>query len=160
MDPRANASREDRIAQFEFLKSIRDKADETHDAIRHMRSVKSQVFRSPRAPGRGRSTLPSSEEAHALDSLMTAVDGGSPPPNQTQKQPGHAKLSHSRLNNKLAHVASLAEHGGVCDLLSKMVGVRDEVTALIDAELAKWHTLRDERLPAFNALIRDSLRLI
>ena len=38
MDPRAECSRKDRIAQFEFLKSIRDKVDETHDAIRHMRS--------------------------------------------------------------------------------------------------------------------------
>ena len=45
---------------------------------------------------------------------------------------------------------------GVYAPTEQMVGVRDEVTALIDAELAKWHALRDERLPAFNALIRES----
>ena len=44
---------------------------------------------------------------------------------------------------------------GVYAPTEQMVGVRDEVTALIDAELAKWHALRDER-PAFNALIRES----
>ena len=60
-----------------------------------------------------------------------------------------------KLNNKLAHVGSLASMG-VYAPTEQMVGVRDEVTALIDTELAKWHALRDERLPAFNALIRES----
>ena len=152
MDPRAECSREDRIAQFEFLKSIRDKVDETHDAIRHMRSVKSQV--SGLLGRLDEDDYPAIfEEAHALDSLMTAVEEVL---YQTKLKSNQDMLNFPiKLNNKLAHVGSLASMG-VYAPTEQMVGVRDEVTALIDAELAKWHTLRDERLPAFNALIRDS----
>ena len=152
MDPRAECTREDRILQFEFLKSIRDKVDETHDAIRHMRSVKSQ---SSGLLGRlDEDDYPAIfEEARALDSLMTAVEEVL---YQTKLKSNQDMLNFPiKLNNKLAHVGSLASMGGYAPT-EQMVGVRDEVTALIDAELAKWHTLRDERLPAFNALIRDS----
>ncbi|HBE11524.1 MAG TPA: glycosyl hydrolase, partial [Flavobacteriales bacterium] len=152
MDPRAECTREDRISQFEFLKSIRDKVDETHDAIRHMRSVKSQ---SSALLGRlDEDDYPAIfEEARALDSLMTAVEEVL---YQTKLKSNQDMLNFPiKLNNKLAHVGSLASMG-VYAPTEQMVGVRDEVTALIDAELAKWHTLRDERLPAFNALIRDS----
>ena len=152
MDPRAECSRDDRIAQFEFLKSIRDKVDDTHDAIRHMRLVKSQV-----ADLLGRlddEDYPAIfEEAHALDSLMTAVEEVL---YQTKLKSNQDMLNFPiKLNNKLAHVGSLASMGLYAPT-EQMVGVRDEVTALIDAELGRWHALRDERLPAFNALIRES----
>ena len=93
------------------------------------------------------------EEARALDSLMTAVEEVL---YQTKLKSNQDMLNFPiKLNNKLAHVGSLASMG-VYAPTEQMIGVRDEVTALIDAELAKWHTLRDERLPAFNALIRES----
>ena len=152
MDPRAECSREDRIEQFEFLKSIRDKVDETHDAIRHMRSVKSQV--SGLLGRLDEDDYPAIfEEGYALDSLMTAVEEVL---YQTKLKSNQDMLNFPiKLNNKLAHVGSLASMG-VYAPTEQMVGVRDEITALIDAELAKWHTLRDERLPAFNALMRES----
>ena len=37
-----------------------------------------------------------------------------------------------------------------------MVGVRDDITAQIDAQLALWYALRDTDVPALNALIRAS----
>ena len=60
-----------------------------------------------------------------------------------------------RLNNKLAHVASLASMGWYRPT-DQMIGVKDELTALIDVELAKWYAIRNEQLPALNALIRKS----
>ena len=60
-----------------------------------------------------------------------------------------------KLNNKLAHVGALASMG-VYAPTEQMVGVRDEVKVLIDAELSKWHVLRDQRLLSFNVLIRES----
>lgn len=152
MDPRAECSREDRIAQFEFLKSIRDKVDETHDAIRHMRSVKSQVSSLlGRLDEENYSAI--FEEGRALDSLMTAVEEVL---YQTKLKSNQDMLNFPiKLNNKLAHVGSLASMG-IYGPTEQMVGVRDEVSALIDVELAKWHVLRDERLPAFNALIREN----
>ena len=64
------------MAQFEFLKSIRDKVDETHDAIRHIRSVKSQSF----APlKRLDDTFAIFEEARAR--FADDSSGGGPLPN-------------------------------------------------------------------------------
>ena len=34
------------------------------------------------------------------------------------------------------------------------MGVRDEMTALIDVQLERWYALRDADLPALNAAIR------
>ena len=51
-----------------------------------------------------------------------------------------------RLNNKLAHVASLASMGWYRPT-DQMIGVKDELTALIDVELAKWYAIRNEQLP-------------
>lgn len=152
MDPRAECTREDRIAQFEFLKNIRDKVDETHDAIRHIRSVKSQV--SGLIGRLNEEEYPAIfEEARALDSLMTAVEEVL---YQTKLKSNQDMLNFPiKLNNKLAHVGSLASMG-VYAPTEQMVGVRDEVEVLIDAELSKWHVLRDQRLPSFNVLIRES----
>ena len=152
MDPRAECSREDRIAQFNFLKSTRDKVDETHDAIRHMRSVKSQV--SGLLERLDEAEYPAIfEEGHALDSLMTGVEEVL---YQTKLKSNQDMLNFPiKLNNKLAHVGSLASMG-VYAPTEQMVGVRDAVSGLIDVELSKWYALRDERLPAFNALIRES----
>jgi hypothetical protein len=35
-----------------------------------------------------------------------------------------------------------------------MIGVRDELTVLIDAELAKLKRMFDTEIPAFNALVK------
>ena len=42
-DPRMEGSVSDRVAQFNFLLDIRNKLDETHDAIRNIRNIKSQI---------------------------------------------------------------------------------------------------------------------
>jgi hypothetical protein len=37
-----------------------------------------------------------------------------------------------------------------------MIGVKEDLSAKIDVELDAWYVLRDDILPAFNALIRNS----
>ena len=60
-----------------------------------------------------------------------------------------------RLNTKLAHVGSLASMG-LYRPTEQMFGVRDDITAQIDAQLALWYALRDTYVPALNSLIRAS----
>ena len=150
LDPRSGCTVEDRQAQFEFLKSVRDKVDETHDAIRHMRDTRGQISA---LSGR------LDEEDHAevidfgkqLDSMMVAIEEVL---YQTKLKSNQDMLNYPiKLNNKLAHVGSLASMG-LYRPTEQMVGVRDEVTALIDVELDKWYALRDDELPALNAMIR------
>ena len=101
------------------------------------------------------------EEAHAeviatgkrLDSAMVAIEEVL---YQTKLKSNQDMLNYPiRLNNKLAHVGSLASMG-LYRPTEQMVGVRDEITAQIDAQLALWYALRDTDVPALNALIRAS----
>ena len=151
-DPRTDASVEDLQARFDFLQSVRDKVDETHDAIRHMRDTRSQI---------GALSARLDEENHAeviatgkrLDSAMVAIEEVL---YQTKLKSNQDMLNYPiRLNNKLAHVGSLASMG-LYRPTEQMVGVRDDITAQIDAQLALWYTLRDNDVPALNALIRAS----
>ena len=151
LDPRTEGNEADRKAQFEFLKSVRDKVDETHDAIRHMRAARNQMAAL---------TARLDEDAHAevialsatLDSAMVAIEEVL---YQTKLKSNQDMLNFPiKLNNKLAHVGSLASMG-IYRPTAQMVGVKDEVTALIDAQLSNWYVLRDTQLPHLNALIRS-----
>ena len=88
-----------------------------------------------------------------LDSAMVAIEEVL---YQTKLKSNQDMLNYPiRLNNKLAHVGSLASMG-LYRPTEQMVGVRDDITAQIDAQLALWYALRDTDVPALNALIRAS----
>ncbi len=150
LDPRSEGTAADRKAQFDFLKSVRDKVDETHDAIRHMRAARGQI-----AALTGRLDTAKHDEVIALgkqlDSTMVAIEEVL---YQTKLKSNQDMLNYPiKLNNKLAHVGSLANMG-IYRPTAQMYGVRDAVTAEIDVELGKWYALRDVDLPALNAAIR------
>ena len=117
-----------------------------------MRDTRSQI---------GALTARLDEEAHAeviatgqrLDSAMVAIEEVL---YQTKLKSNQDMLNYPiRLNNKLAHVGSLASMG-LYPPTEQMVGVRDDITAQIDAQLALWYALLDTDVPALNALIRAS----
>jgi len=143
---------EDRQAQFDFLLEIRNKVDETHDAIRHMRMVKKQIKDLS-------SRLDTSvytaviEEGKRLDSLMLDIEKVL---YQTKLKSNQDMLNYPiRLNNKLAHAASLASIG-IYRPTDQMIGVKDNLTIKINAELEKWYAIRDQELKKYNAVIRES----
>jgi len=151
-DPRMEGTLEDRQAQFDFLLEIRNKVDETHDAIRHMRMVKKQIKDLS-------SRLDTSvytaviEEGKRLDSLMLDIEKVL---YQTKLKSNQDMLNYPiRLNNKLAHAASLASIG-IYRPTDQMIGVKDNLTIKINAELEKWYAIRDQELKKYNAVIRES----
>ena len=152
LDPRAEGTAADRTAQFEFLKAVRDKVDETHDAIRHMRATRGQI--SALVGRLEREDHPELFDASdRLDSSMVAIEEVL---YQTKLKSNQDMLNYPiKLNNKLAHVGSLASMG-IYRPTDQMEAVRQDISAKIDVELTKWYALRDEQLPAFNALIRSS----
>ena len=152
LDPRTEGTASDRVAQFEFLKAVRDKVDETHDAIRNMRSTRDQIAALlERLDGDKYVAL--FAEAEALDSSMIAIEEVL---YQTKLKSNQDMLNYPiKLNNKLAHVGSLASMG-VYRPTDQMIGVKEDLSAKIDVELDAWYVLRDDLLPAFNALIRNS----
>jgi hypothetical protein len=152
LDPRIEGSAEDRRAQFEFLLDIRNKLDETHDAIRYMRIIKKQISSlNTRLDTMNFKAV--IDEGKRLDSLMSSIEGVL---YQTKLKSNQDMLNYPiKLNNKLAHVASLASMG-LYRPTKQMIAVKDEVTAKIDAELKKWKVIKENDIPAYNELIRTS----
>ncbi|MDC0257289.1 glycosyl hydrolase [Crocinitomicaceae bacterium] len=151
LDPRTEGTAEDRKAQFAFLLEIRNKLDETHDAIRAMRTLKGQISAlKSRIDNKKYSVV--IEEGERLDSLMTDIEKVL---YQTKLKSNQDMLNYPiMLNNKLAHVASLANMG-IYRPTEQMIGVAKDITKKIDAELAKWYAIQENDIPKYNELIRS-----
>lgn len=152
LDPRTEGSVEDRKAQFDFLLDIRNTLDKTHDCIRHMHEIKGQIAAlNARLDKKEMKDL--IYYGKNLDSLMLDIEKKL---YQTKLKSNQDMLNFPiMLNNKLAHVASLASMG-LYRPTKQMIGVRDDITAKIEVELKKWETIKTESLPKYNQMIRDS----
>ena len=151
LDPRIEGTAEDRRAQFEFLLQIRNKLDETHDAIRNMHDLKHQIsaLNERIDPEKYESVITSGKR---LDSLMLDIEKAL---YQTKLKSNQDMLNYPiKLNNKLAHVASLASMG-IYRPTKQMLGVASEITAKINLELERWREIQQNDIPKYNALIRD-----
>lgn len=151
LDPRIEGTAEDRRAQFEFLLQIRNKLDETHDAIRNMHDLKHQIsaLNERIDPEKYESVI---TEGKRLDSLMLDIEKAL---YQTKLKSNQDMLNYPiKLNNKLAHVASLASMG-IYRPTKQMLGVASEITAKINLELERWREIQQNDIPKYNALIRD-----
>ncbi|PWL32383.1 MAG: glycosyl hydrolase [Fluviicola sp. XM-24bin1] len=151
LDPRTEGTAEDRQAQFAFLLEIRNKLDETHDAIRAMRGLKSQMasLKSRIDNDKYASVI---EEGERLDSLMTDIEKVL---YQTKLKSNQDMLNFPiMLNNKLAHVASLASMG-IYRPTEQMIGVAKDISSKIDVQLDKWYAIQENDIPKYNELIRS-----
>lgn len=151
LDPRMEGTAEDRQAQFDFLLEIRNKVDETHDAIRQMRDLKKQIGAlNDRIDEEKFEAV--TEEGKRLDSLMTDIEEVL---YQTKLKSNQDMLNYPiKLNNKLAHIASLASMGLYAPT-KQMIEVKNTLTAAIDIELKKWYTIKNDYLLKYNELIRN-----
>jgi hypothetical protein len=152
-DPRVSSSIADMQAQFDFLQSVVSKVSETHVAIRNIRSARDQINRVVEpARSQGDAMKALLDKAKSIQDGMTAIEEAL---YQTKNRSGQDPLNFPiRLNNKLAHLNSLANSGNFPPT-EQMIGVRDELTVLIDAELAKLKSIFDTEIPAFNALVKE-----
>lgn len=153
-DPRSSSTHADLQAQLDFLIEVRDKLTETHKAIKQIREVRSQVNAITRRLPDDQAEKEQIEEAgKALVKKMTTIEEAL---YQTKNQSGQDPLNFPiRLNNKLAAVASTASAGDYRPT-DQAMAVKDELTAGVDAELAKLRTLLETDLPAFNQMVRDA----
>ncbi|MFN4081973.1 MAG: hypothetical protein ACK4NS_13825, partial [Saprospiraceae bacterium] len=74
---------------------------------------------------------------------------------QTKSKSGQDPLNYPiRLNNKLAHLASLASIGDHRPT-EQAKALRAELETLIDDQLSQWRQMRDADIPAFNRMARE-----
>jgi len=150
-DPRSKATPEDLAAQSRFLVEVRDKLDQTHDAIRRIREVRAQVDEMRKRLSGDDKTAPVRDAGKALNDKMTAVEEAL---YQTKNRSSQDPLNFPvRLNDKLNAVASSVSLGSSRPT-DQAVQVKDQLVAAIDAQLAKLEEIWQKDLPAFNEQAR------
>lgn len=151
LDPRSEGTAEDAVAKFDFLLDIRNKLDETHDAIRHMRTIRQQIGDMNQLIGDQHPQV--KDEGKRIDSMMTAIENEL---YQTKLKSNQDMLNYPiKLNNKLAHLASLASmsHDRPTD---QMYLVKKDLFDQINLQLEKWQAILTTAIPTYNQMIRDA----
>ena len=178
-DPRSSASAEDFEAQFDFLIAVRDKLSETHDEIGRIRDARTQIEAlEKRLGGDSEEDDDAAEDdSNEADAEEADTDEDQDEPEtlagagkqlveklteiekalyQTQNRSRQDPLNFPiRLNDKLAGLLGLAAFGDHRPTAA-MQAVRAELTAAIDAELAKLKALWETELPEFNAMAKEA----
>ena len=151
-DPRSEGTIDDLQAKFKFLLDIRNKLDDTHDAIRHMHEIKSQIAQLNKLIGDDPAHKEVVEEGKRLDSIMFKIESEL---YQTKLKSNQDMLNYPiKLNNKLAHVASLASMSKDRPTF-QMYEVAAELTKEINLQLQKWKDIQNVDIPAYNEMIRS-----
>ncbi|MCS7018065.1 MAG: glycosyl hydrolase [Cytophagales bacterium] len=149
-DPRSKATQEDLQAQFDFLMQVRDKLTETHRAIKNIRAMREQLNAYAKR-------LDKTQDKELLEHIdrtqkqMTAVEEAL---YQTKNRSNQDPLNFPiRLNNKLSDLVGVVGTGNFRPT-DQAIAVKNDITAKIDAELAKLKDILSNELPKLNQAIR------
>ena len=155
-DPRSMSSNNDLKEQFDFLISIRDKINTIHKSIEEIRSTRNQL----------NNLKDKLDENHTeingmIDEINTKISKIEKNLYQTKNRSGQDPLNFPiRLNNKLAHLTSVASVGNYKPT-DQMYDVRDELLILIDKELESWKSIKSTDLERLNTtIIKNNIQLI
>jgi photosystem II stability/assembly factor-like uncharacterized protein len=150
-DPRAAASQEDYLAQFNFMKEVQAKVSEAHQAIIDIRDLRSQLQGFvDRLDAKSQTEVV--DTAKAIMKRMASVEETL---YQTKNRSGQDPLNYPiRLTNKLAHLNALTGVGNFRPTAAALT-VKAEMEAAIDAELNRWKQIKSVDIPSLNALIRQ-----
>jgi photosystem II stability/assembly factor-like uncharacterized protein len=151
-DPRVSTTQEEFQKQFDLLTKIRDKFSETSEAIISIRDVRKQVQDYASRVKDQPNSQPITDAAKSLSAKLTAIEEEL---YQTKNQSNQDPLNYPiRLNNKLAALAGSIS-GADAQPTAQQVGVYEDLTGRINAQLAKLKQVMAADVPAFNKLVRD-----
>ena len=136
-DPRYESTQDDLLAQYDFLLNVRDKLTETHETIILIRKYKaeldSMVVKDPK-------------KKKKIDPIVKAISDIEKELYQTQNQSGQDPLNFPiRLNNKLAHLNSVAGTGDYRPT-DGAEEVKAEITGLINIQLIKFREIEKTQI--------------
>ena len=155
-DERSLSTNEDLREQFEFLVEVRDKVTEIHKTIKQIISTRDQLHSLS-----DKLSEKHEEISNSIENIITKITKIEENLYQTKNRSGQDPLNFPiRLNNKLAHLTSVAGRGNFKPT-DQMYGVRDELVKLIDVELQKWNEIKDSELDKINSMIlKNNIQLI
>jgi len=151
-DPRLNTTAADYAKQLEFALKIRDKLNETHNAIIEIRDVRKQIDDLTKRVAGQQNSKPIIDAGTALNKKLTAIEEAL---YQTKNQSSQDPLNFPiRLNNKLAALGGVVS-GSESPPNDQSFAVYEELAAQIDAQLQALAQIMKTDVPAFNQLVRD-----
>jgi hypothetical protein len=149
-DPRLTTTAADYAKQLDLSLKIRDKLNETHNAIIQVRDVKKQVDDLVKRVGA--QSKPIAEAGAALNKKLTEVEEAL---YQTRNQSSQDPLNFPiRLNNKLAALGGVVSRSETPPN-EQSYAVYEELAAQINAQLQKLSQIMKSDVPAFNQLVKD-----
>ena len=145
-DPRLATTTEDFTKQFDLMTKINDKVSETHNAILEIRDVRGQLENVAK-----RVKLPEqkdlADKAREISKQLTAVEEELM---QTKIKSSQDALNFPiKLNNKLAALGSTVDSSDDAPTAQAYL-VYNDLTAKIDAQLARLAKLKAEDIAEFN----------
>src|SRR5258708_9955415 len=150
-DPRLTTTAADYAKQLDLSLKIRDKLNETHNAIMQIRDVKKQVDDLVKRVGS--QSRPIADAGAALNKKLTEVEEAL---YQTKNQSSQDPLNFPiRLNNKLAALLGVVSDGESAPN-EQSLAVYDELVAEINAQLSRLAQIMKTDVPAFNQMVRDA----
>jgi photosystem II stability/assembly factor-like uncharacterized protein len=151
-DPRLQTTPADYAKQMELALKIRDKLNETHNAIIQIRDARKQVEDLLKRVKDQPNSKPILDAGTALNRSLTSIEESL---YQTKNQSSQDPLNFPiRLNNKLAALGGVVT-GSETPPTDQSYAVYDEVAGQIDLQLQKLAQIMKSDVPAFNQLVRD-----
>lgn len=151
-DPRSSATQEDMQAQFDFIKSIRNKLTEVHEGIKNIRDVRKQL---KEIKDRVKDSAGNDDVVKMADSLSTSLSDIEKNLYQVKNQSDEDPLNFPvKLNNRLSVVSSMSSIGDNRPT-DQAVRVKEKVEKLIDIQMGKLKHIFEKELPEFNKLVHS-----
>ncbi len=152
-DPRSDATPQDYAERLAFLHSINQKVSDAHNAIAQIRDLKKQLNQLKSKIPTDSTYKTISKLLHQTDSTANLIEEAlHQPKSKSNQDPINFPI---RLNNKLAHLNSLASMGNQKPSAA-MWEVRRLLFDAIDQQLTAFAQLKAEHLTNLNRLIRES----
>jgi photosystem II stability/assembly factor-like uncharacterized protein len=152
-DPRLTTTAADYAKQLDLALKIRDKLNETHNAIIQIREVKKQVDDLVKRLAGQSNTKQITDAGAALTRKLTDVEEAL---YQTKNQSNQDPLNYPiRLNNKLAALGGVVSQGENPPN-EQSYAVFEDLTAQINAQLQKLGQVMKSDVPAFNQLVKEA----
>ncbi len=151
-DPRIATTQEDFAKQFDLLWKIRNKLDDTHNAILKIRDVRQQIEAVSKRVAAQPNAKAVVDAGKALNAKLTAIEEAL---YQTKNQSSQDPLNFPiRLNNKLAALGGSVS-GSDNPPTDQALQVYDDLAGKIDAELQKLEQTIKTDVPAFNQAVKS-----
>jgi len=152
-DPRLDSTPADYQAQYDFVSGINQKLTEAHQAITHIREIKSQLVAIEK---RLEDTQQFTDLLKSSEGLKKTLGEIESTLYQTKMESPQDPLNFPiRLNDKLAGLMSLTGYGDHAPSAAA-IAVRDELVGAVDLQLQRLEKLIEDDLKYFNQQAADA----